>query len=152
MGLLDELKAIGRGEMALKAYDDADGVARRLMKTNPRLSGSKAGWLARHWARPDASGRWHILGDAAHKVVNANLYRADETLALYQRIELPVLAVEASDNSLGKWWKGSYTLEHYHERLKLVSQAQIAVVADAGHMLHHDQPGPLAQLIEKFLA
>jgi pimeloyl-ACP methyl ester carboxylesterase len=28
------------------------GVARRLMKTNPRLSQDKADWLARHWARP----------------------------------------------------------------------------------------------------
>ena len=33
---MDELKTLHRGELALKAYDDASGVARRLMKTNPR--------------------------------------------------------------------------------------------------------------------
>jgi hypothetical protein len=38
-----------------------------------------------------------------------------------------VLAVEASDDSLGLWWKG-YTLAEYHERLKSVPDCRIAVV------------------------
>jgi hypothetical protein len=74
-----------------------------------------------------------------------------ETLALYQRISAPVLAVEASDNSLEKWHKGSYNLTEYHERLKSVADARVARIEDAGHMLHHDQPEALAQLIEGFL-
>ena len=45
---MDQLKALQRGEMALKTYDSVDGVARRLMKTNPRLSQDKADWLAPH--------------------------------------------------------------------------------------------------------
>jgi hypothetical protein len=47
------------------------GVASRLMKTNPRLSQDKADWLAPHWARPNAQGQWEIMGDPAHKIVNA---------------------------------------------------------------------------------
>lgn len=47
---MDELKKLHRGEMDLRAYDAASGVARRLMKTNPRLTQDKADWLARHWA------------------------------------------------------------------------------------------------------
>src|SRR5450830_1484620 len=97
---MDDLKKLHRGEMALKAYDTVDGVARRLMKTNPRLGADKANWLAQHWARQDAQGKWQILGDPAHKVSNAELYRLDEVLAIYARISMPVLAVEASDNSL----------------------------------------------------
>ena len=34
---MDELKSFHKGELALKPYDNANGVARRLMKTNPRL-------------------------------------------------------------------------------------------------------------------
>ena len=45
---MDELKAFHRGEMALKSYDSVAGVARRLMKTNKRLSQDKADWLAPH--------------------------------------------------------------------------------------------------------
>ncbi|MBV7457426.1 alpha/beta hydrolase [Acidovorax sp. sif1233] len=149
---IDELKQLRSGELALKTYDSQDGVARRLMKTNPRLSEDKARWLAGHWARPNAQGQWEILGDPAHKITSAQLYRLDEALALYGRISAPVLAVEASDDSLGQWWKGKYSLEEYHQRLTHVRDVRTAVVQDAGHMLHHDQPGQVAQLIEHFLA
>ena len=147
---MDELKAFHRGELALKGYDSANGVARRLMKTNQRLSQDKADWLATRWARPEADGQWRILGDAAHKITNASLFRVDEVLEIYKNISAPTLSVEASDNSLEKWWQGKYTLSEYHERLRSVPTAQRAHVADAGHMLHHDQPEKLAELIEKF--
>jgi pimeloyl-ACP methyl ester carboxylesterase len=149
---MDELKAFHRGEMALKAYDSAAGVAERLMKTNKRLTRDKADWLATQWARPDAQGKWRILGDPAHKIVNAQLYRVDETLALYKAITAPTLSVEASDDSLSQWWKGKFSLAEYHRRLRSVPQVETAVIEDAGHMLHHDQPLQLARLIEAFLA
>ena len=148
---MDEIKALHRGEMDLKGYDSADGVARRLMKTNPRLPQAKADWLAQHWAAPDAQGRWQILGDVAHKVVSAHLYQVEEALAIYRRISAPVLSVTASDDSLGQWWKGQFTLAQYLERLRAVPNLQSAVVQDAAHMLHHDQPEELARLIENFL-
>jgi pimeloyl-ACP methyl ester carboxylesterase len=148
---IGELKAFHRGDMALKTYDSVEGVAQRLMKTNRRLTRDKAEWLAGHWARQEADGRWHILGDAAHKIINANLFRVDEVLELYRAIRAPVLAVEASDDSLGQWWQGRFTLEEYHERLKAVSDLRLGHVEDAGHMLHHDRPEQLAKLIEEFL-
>jgi len=138
--------------MALKAYDGVDGVAQRLMKTNPRLSQDKADWLARHWAEPNGEGRWEILGDPAHKITSSQLYRLDEALALYERISAPVLAVEASDDSLGQWWKGRYALPEYHQRLTHVRDCRTAVVQDAAHMLHHDQPEAVARLIEEHLS
>jgi pimeloyl-ACP methyl ester carboxylesterase len=149
---MDDLKGLHRGEVALKSYAGVDGVAQRLMKTNPRLSPEKAGWLARHWAQPDAAGQWQILGAPAHKITSALLYRLDEVMEIYKRITAPVLAVEASDDSLAKWWKGTYSLAEYHERLKSVPSAETAVITDAGHMLHHDQPEQLAAQLEKFLS
>ncbi|MEO7548172.1 MAG: alpha/beta hydrolase [Ramlibacter sp.] len=148
---MDELKALHRGEMALKPYESADGVAKRLMKTNKRLPEDKALWLAGHWAQQDSAGQWRILGDAAHKITNAQLFRVDEVLELYRAITAPTLSVEASDNSLDQWWQGKYTLAEYHERLKSVPHLQQARLQDAGHMLHHDQPGALASIVENFL-
>ena len=148
---MDDLKKLHRGEMALKAYDTVDGVARRLMKTNPRLGADKANWLAQHWAQQDAQGKWAILGDPAHKVSHAQLYRLEEVQAIYARISMPVLMVEASSDSMGQWWKGKFTLAEHHERLQVVPQLEIVRVEDAGHMLHHDQPQQLAELIERFL-
>jgi pimeloyl-ACP methyl ester carboxylesterase len=122
------------------------------MKTNPRLSQDKANWLAQHWAAANAQGEWTILGEAAHKITNANLYQLPEVLEIYKNISMPVLAVEASDNSLDMWWKGKFKLLEYHERLQNVTQVEIAVINDAGHMMHHDQPEQLAALIERFIA
>jgi len=147
---MDELKALHRGERDLKPYPSAAGVAERLMKTNRRLSRDKAEWLAMHWAKPDAQGQWRILGDPAHKVVNAQLYRVDEALEIFKCIRAPMLSVHASDDSLSTWWKGRYTLAEYHERLRAVPQVQTATIADTGHMLHHDRPDELARLIEAF--
>ncbi|NBQ87305.1 MAG: alpha/beta hydrolase [Betaproteobacteria bacterium] len=149
---LDELKSLHRGDMALKPYADAQGVARRLMKTNRRLDADRALWLAHHWARANEAGEWEILGDAAHKVINPQLFRVDEALEIYKRIAAPVLVVEASDNELEKWWQGKYSLAEFHERLKSVPTLRHARIEDAGHMLHHDQPGPLASLIREFIA
>ena len=148
---MDELKQLHRGELDLKTYDSADGVARRLMKTNPRLGADKALWLAPYWARKEAEGQWRILGEPAHKISNAQLYRVDEVEAIFRRISMPVLCVEALSDSLAQWWKGKYTLEQFHQRLQAVPQVQIASVENAGHMLHHDQPEILASLIERFL-
>jgi pimeloyl-ACP methyl ester carboxylesterase len=154
---MDELKKLQRGELNLTAYDKADGVARRLMKTNPRLARddagkAKANWLARHWAAENAQGKWDILGDAAHKIVNANLSNVAEAIELYKNISAPVLVVEASDDSLSGWWNGRFTLAEFHERLKNVPNCTIQVVQDAGHMMHHDQPLVLAQMLEAFVA
>ena len=149
---MDELKKLHQGELDLNAYDSADGVARRLMKTNPRLGFDKANWLARHWAHENVQGQWKILGEPAHKIVNAQLYRVEEVMALYKRINMPTLAVEASDSSLAMWWKGKYTLAEYHERLKALPLVEIALIDEAGHMMHHDQPEVLAALIERFIA
>src|SRR4030095_5595041 len=148
---MDELKAFHRGELALKPYGSVAGVARRIMTTTKRLTQDKADWLAQHWSTQDAEGMWRILGDPAHKITNAQLFRVDEVLEIYKSIAAPTLAVEASDDSLSQWWTGKYTLAEDHERLRSVPNVRTAVVEDAGHMLHHDQPEQLAGLIEEFL-
>ena len=148
---MDSLKKLHQGEMELKAYDSVEGVAQRLMKTNARLSADKAHWLARHWAQETVQGQWRILGNPAHKVPHAMLYRLDEVQALYGAITAPTLMVEAEDESMTQWFKGKFTLEEHHERIKVVPNLKMAHVADAGHMVHHDQPQVLATLIDEFL-
>ena len=148
---MDSLKKLHQGEMELKAYDTVEGVAQRLMKTNARLGADKAHWLARHWAQETVQGQWRILGNPAHKVPHAMLYRLDEVQALYGAITAPTLMVEAEDESMTQWFKGKFTLEEHHERIKVVPNLKMAHVADAGHMVHHDQPHVLATLIDEFL-
>ncbi len=154
---MDELKALQKGEIRLKPYDSVHGVAERLMKTNPRLardaaSRGRADWLSHHWAVENAAGQWEILGDPAHRVTGAIISRVDEVLALYAANTAPTLFVDAQENSLDKWHGGKFTQADFDERIKTVPNLTRARIADAGHMLHHDQPEALARLIETFLA
>lgn len=154
---MDELKNYHSGNLALRPYATSQQVAHRLMKTNPRLAQSQEGidraqWLATRWANQNAVGQWEILGDAAHKIMGSEITREDEILASYACLTMPVLAVEASDDSLSQWWEGRYTLAQYHARLNTIADCRRVVLQDAGHMLHHDQPAALAALIEAFLA
>jgi pimeloyl-ACP methyl ester carboxylesterase len=144
---LDELKTPHR----FKPYEDADAVAARLVQTNPRLAPDKAAWLARQWAAPGADGRWHLRADGAHKRVNPVLYRVDETLALWRAIEAPLLWVEGAQTDVAKWWGTRYPRAEFDARLAQVRDVQRLVLADCGHMLHHDRPQALAQALLEFL-
>jgi len=147
---LDELRSLHRGELSLRTYPDQAAVAQRLMKTNPRLSHDKAHWLAQHWARPDHDGAWRILGEAGHKIVNPQLFRVEEVLATYARISAPTLCVVAQDNSLSQWWKDRFTLDEFFQRTAHIPNLTHRQLADCGHMLHHDQPERLAEVLHHF--
>ena len=149
---LDDLQALRRGALALKTYPHLEGVANRLIKTNPRLTFDQARWLAGHWAQENPAGQWQVLGEAAHKVTNPYLYRVDEALQIHRCIKAPTLVVDAAASEMRQWWQDSYTSAEFDERLQLIAHLRRATVPEAGHMLHHDQPAALASLIEDFLA
>lgn len=148
---LNEVKQFHLGAMKLKTYDSLEAVALRLAKNNRYLSMDKARWLAHHWSAEITPGQWSILGEAAHKITSAQLYRVDEVLAVFRHIAAPTLMVEAEDDSTTAWWRGQFTLAQHRERLKSVAQLETVTVPDCGHMLHHDQPQAVAELLERFL-
>jgi pimeloyl-ACP methyl ester carboxylesterase len=144
---LDELKAAH----GFTPYADAAAVAARLRKNNPRLPEDKAAWLATHWAEARADGQWHLRADPAHKRVNPVPYRAEEAVAAWRAIEAPVLWVEGAQTDMRKWWGERYPRAEFDARLAQVKQVQRVTLADAGHMLHHDQPEALAAALLGFL-
>lgn len=148
---LDEIRELRNGQIGMKPYPSAAAVAARLQKNNPRLPADKALWLAQHWAAPAADGQWHVLGDDAHKVISAQLFRADEMLASYAAIACPTLMVKAEPDTMAGFWQGKYTQAEFLQRLQQVRNVRLADLPEAGHMLHHDQPKALAALIEGFL-
>jgi pimeloyl-ACP methyl ester carboxylesterase len=146
---LDELKAGG----SLRDYASRDDVAARLQRNNPRLSPERAAFLAQHWAEPDGAGRFRVAGDPAHRIVNPMLYRLDEASACWKAVASPALMVLGAETDAlrhvardpGKAWA------EVQRRMGLVVGAEHAVIANAGHMLHHDQPDEVARLIGDFL-
>ena len=145
---LDELQQ----PQLLRDHGSLEAVAERLRQTHPRLTQARATWLAAHWSRRRADGRWEILADPAHKRVHPVLYRKAEVLACWQRIEAPMLWVEGGLTDMAQWWGDRYRREDFEARLSVIAQLERLTLPAAGHMLHHDQPEALAQAVERFLA
>jgi pimeloyl-ACP methyl ester carboxylesterase len=145
---LDEL----RTPPVMRGYASIGEVAARLQKTNPRLPAERAAFLAQHWSAPDATGEWRILGDPAHKMHGPLLYQLDEVLACWKAISAPVLWVEAIDTDMWRWMgPKEQARAEVDRRLGHLADVTARMMPDAGHMLHHDQPELLAQMIEEFL-
>jgi pimeloyl-ACP methyl ester carboxylesterase len=144
---LDELKT----PPVLRSYTSVDAVAGRLMQNNPLLSADKAAWLAQHWSRQGDDGRWHILGDPAHKRSHPLLYRKEEVLEAWKLISAPVLWVEGDRTDTAKWWGDRFPRADFEARLAVVPRLERHVLSPCGHMLHHDQPQALAERLLAFL-
>lgn len=146
---LDEVKH----PPTMRGYASLEEVAARLQKTNPRLPDARAAFLARHWAAQNAQGEWEILGDPAHKMPGPLLYQIEEVLACWRRIAAPVLWVEAEHTNMWLWMgPKEQARAEVDRRLAQIAKVTPRMMPDAGHMLHHDQPELLAQMVEAFLA
>ena len=142
-----------------KVYASLDAVADRLQKNNRRLAREHALFLAAHWADVLPDGRARLASDPRHKLPFPTVYRMDEVYAIWREITAPVLWVAALDSETSRRLdphaageSDADILANVGRRLARVPQGRLATVADAGHMLHHDQPAAVAAAIEPFLA
>jgi pimeloyl-ACP methyl ester carboxylesterase len=140
-------------------YASIGHVAARLRKNNRRLTEDRALFLARHWAEelPDGSAR--LTSDPRHKLPFPTVYRLEEVFAIWRAIEAPVLWLAGADSTIPQWLDGAQasdggtdSLAGVRRRLAHIANGRLQVVADAGHMLQHDQPAAVAAAIEPFLA
>jgi len=141
---MDELRVAPK----LRTYPDYAALADRMQRNNARLTRERAEFLARHWGNESADGV-ALRSDPAHKLVNANLYRVDEAFACWKQVTAPVLWVDAEDSETLR--RIGLSAEEHAARRGAFRDLQYVTVPDAGHMLHHDQPERVAQLIEEFL-
>jgi pimeloyl-ACP methyl ester carboxylesterase len=142
-----------------KTYESFGAVADRLQKKNPRLPRDKAEFLAREWARELPDGRAELASDPRHKMPFPQVYRIEESVAVWRNVTAPVLWVAAAESEIPRWLArhpegapGDDGLDEVRGRLAHVRDGRLITIADAGHMLHHDQPEAVAAQIEPFLA
>jgi len=133
----------------LRPYASFDDVVERLKKNNPRITDERAAFLAPHWAERKPDGSIHLRADPCHKMVNPVLYRIEEAMACWKRISAPVLWLWGDGEWMMKWMKGDKSLlDSYRSCYRSLREETIA---DAGHMMHHDQPERFAAAIEDFV-
>jgi pimeloyl-ACP methyl ester carboxylesterase len=132
-----------------KPYASFGELAQRLMAKNPRLTEDRAAFLAQHWGRETSDGRVELRSDPRHKVANPYPFRIEEWLAVWRRVTAPVLLVNGRDSHIPGWLRD--TPEQVAERKAAFRDLREIDIEDCGHMMHHDQPGRLAEVIERFL-
>ena len=139
-------------------YRDLDAVADRLQKNNRRLARDQALFLAAHWAEVLPDGRARLISDPRHKLPFPTVYRMEEVYAIWREITAPVLWIAALDSETSRRLdphpageSDADILANVGRRLARVPQGRLSTIADAGHMLHHDQPAAVAAAVEPFL-
>jgi pimeloyl-ACP methyl ester carboxylesterase len=129
-------------------YADVADLAHRLMRRNPRLLPDRAAFIARCWTIPLQGGGVRLRADPAHRLVNPYLYRREEMEACWRALTASVLMVFGGKSDLATrlgMEGGEAALRH------CIPNLRVEVMADAGHMLHHEEPAAIARFIEDFL-
>lgn len=129
-------------------HSGLDAIAARLIKANPRLSTDKAAFLA-PWVAEVGDAGAKYRSDPRHKMVNPILYRLEEAKAIWRRIEAATLWVRSD----AAWLDGMLKEDpqRFAERKACFARLEETAIADCGHMLHHEQPERLAQVVAEFI-
>ena len=129
----------GRSRPDYSSYASLEELAQRITRRSPELNEDRALFVADRWAETNADDLVRIKADRAHKLPNAVLYRRQEAVACWRNVTASVLIVAGSDSN-SESDKASLAFK----------QSETVTIADAGHMVHFDQPAPLAESIEAF--
>lgn len=138
----------GRTTPTFSRYADFGELAARIQKRNPAMGADKAMFVARHWGVETADGQVQLRADPAHKLPNAIQYRRAEAVACWANIDAAVLQVHGGNPSAGgevmDWLRANADPG-------LFPNAESVTIANAGHMVHFEQPAELARSLEAFL-
>ena len=100
-----------------------------------------------------------LVSDPRHRLPFPSVYRIEEAYAVWRNIAAPALWIAAADSHIPKWLSGhpegegaTDSLAVVRQRLEQIPNGRLVTIADAGHMLHHDQPHAVAAAMEAFLA
>jgi len=143
------LNQIARGSRQ-RPYMDFQDFAERMISENPRLTPERAMFLVKHWGKEEADGSVIRRADPAHMYTKPTMFRVDEAMACWRRIEAQVLWIEGSESRFVQSLRGE--VDGYEDRLRAFETLSgVERIEDAGHNVHHDQPEQLARVIEAFV-
>lgn len=138
---------------------DLAAAAARLRSAHPRLDPDRALVLAEEGTRPGPDGglMWRHDERTWHWVTSIDQAALEERWAA---ITAPILAVSGAE-AWETWWtrtrgpgpeRQRMTDEQFAERLGIFADLDHVELAEAGHMVHFDQPARINELIGRFLA
>ncbi len=127
-----------------REYSAPEEAAKRLQRKSPRLSSELALHLARCGMKKKDNGKWVWKFDPLHRTTAPQPFYSGQALEFFRRIECPVLIAQGKQSR--------QTLRpDLEQRLEAIARKTLVQIEDAGHMVHHDNPEALAEVIAEFL-
>jgi pimeloyl-ACP methyl ester carboxylesterase len=139
---LAEVKALSHRKIV--EYQTLEKAAERLRRKNPRLKPELALELARSGMKQTDGGKWVWKFDPLHRTAAPQPFYSRQAVEFFRRIECPVLLVNGKESR-------QTARPDLEERLNSIARRSMAEIDDAGHMIHHDNPTRLAEVVTSFL-
>ena len=139
---LVEVKALSHRKIV--EYATLEKAAERLRRKNPRLKPELALELARSGMKQTEGGKWVWKFDPLHRTTAPQPFYSRQAVEFFRRIECPVLLVHGKESR-------QTPRPDLEKRLSAIGRPSVAEISDAGHMIHHDNPEKLAEVVTKFL-
>ena len=131
-----------------KTYNSFEQLASVIGFRYQRFPPGAAEFVARVWGTPDGDGRVRLAADPRHHWVNPILYKREDAEATWREIRAPMLMMLGQESDYMQRLGADGTLEALRAAF---SSAEVASIAQAGHMLHIERPEAVATMIEEFL-
>jgi len=125
------------------SVESLDAAARSLRIRWPRLSEAHARFLAETGTRKQPDGALAWKSDPLHRTQSPQPFYLSQSRAFWERIACPVLFITGGESEF----------RHFDvsDRLRAFKDLRVEEIAGAGHMVHHEQPGQLAQAVAVFI-
>ena len=127
-----------------RRYPTLQSACERMQKMNPNLSQEQAQHLTRHGANQNEDGSWSWKFDNYTHNWPPYGVPVEATLELWQNILCPTLIINAENGYEHRIGHG--------DSLDQFSNAQLEVIANAGHWTYHDQLDAVVTTTRQFLS
>ena len=126
------------------SYPSVTAAVQRLLEHDPLLSRQLAEYVCEHGMRPTEDGQWRWKYDHLIRGTGAAEVASVEPSDLWQAITCPVLLMYGAES-----WASN---PEQDGRVNHFAQAQVIIVEQAGHNLHHHQPEVFMGHLRAFLS
>jgi len=139
------------GHKRFRVFPTLQAFADRLRQSNPHLNDNRAAFLAKYLTKRTAKG-WTMAADPKHKLMEPYWVPLEVHYAFWQKITARCLLVSAEKTEMalrfgtGDFWAGVREREAHFP-----AGSEIVQIPDCGHMVHHQKPAELAEIILQFL-
>lgn len=134
-----------------KPYPTFKAMAERLNASNPRLDPKKARFLAKHMGKKTSRGI-QFRADPKHKWPHPHLFRLDMMIPFWKAIRAKTLLVAGENSNMKDWMGGKDLKEEIKRRLSYFPKHSRSIMLQkCGHMMHHEAPEKIADIVRDFL-